>query len=139
MNKDVEKKIDYTSFALALASLEKAVDRAAEVPEDAELRDAVIQRFEYTYELAWKMIKRQLEAEAAVPAEIDMLSFRSLMREAAEKGMIQSFEPWLVYRDQRNITSHTYNQEKAKSVFETAKEFLPVAQRLLFDLRDRPL
>ncbi len=139
MHEEAEKKIDFSSFELALGSLKKAVDRAAREPDDEEVRDAVIQRFEYTFELAWKMIKRQLEVESAVPSEIDTLSFRSLMREAAEKGMIQSFEPWMVYREQRNITSHTYNQEKAESVFETATEFLPVAQKLLVDLRERPL
>ncbi len=139
MNQDGTRKIDYSSFELALISLKKAVDRAVGAPEDEELRDAVIQRFEYTYELAWKMINRQLEAESATPSEIDALSFRSLMRDAAEKGMIQAFEPWLVYREQRNITSRAYSQEKAKSVFATAKEFLPVAQKLLSDLRDRPL
>ncbi len=133
------KKLDYSSFELALASLDKAVQRAAGVPDDEEVRDAVIQRFEYSYELAWKMIKRQLEAEAAVPADIDTLSFRSLMREAAEKGMIEAFEPWLVYREQRKITAHSYNLEKAKSVFETAKEFLPVAQKLLSNLKERPV
>ncbi len=138
---DPEKvhKIDFTSFESALVSLKRAVDRAAGVPDDEEVRDAVIQRFEYSYELAWKMIKRQLEAEAAVPSDIDALSFRSLMREAAEKGMIASFEPWLVFREQRNITSHVYNQEKAKSVFETAKDFLPAAQGLLSNLKTRPL
>ena len=139
MNADEIKKIDFTSFASALVSLKKAIDRAAGAPDDDEVRDAVIQRFEYTYELAWKMIKRQLEAEAAVPSDIDTLSFRSLMREAAEKGMIDSFEPWLVFREQRNITSHVYNQEKAKSVFETAKDFLPAAQELLSNLKTRPL
>ena len=139
MNADEIKKIDFTSFASALVSLKKAIDRAAGAPDDDEVRDAVIQRFEYTYELAWKMIKRQLEAEAAVPSDIDTLSFRSLMREAAEKGMIDSIEPWLVFREQRNITSHVYNQEKAKSVFETAKDFLPAAQELLSNLKTRPL
>lgn len=136
MNQD-EKKIDFSSFELALASLKKAVDRAISEPDDEEVRDAAIQRFEYSYELAWKMIKRQLEAEVAVPADIDSLSFRSMMREAAEKGMIESFESWLTFREQRNITSHTYNQEKAKSVFETAKEFLPVALKLLEQLKAR--
>jgi nucleotidyltransferase substrate binding protein (TIGR01987 family) len=139
MNEEAENRIDFTSFESALGSLKKAVDRATGAPDDEEVRDAVIQRFEYTFELAWKMIKRQLEVESAIPSEIDTLSFRSLMREAAEKGMIQSFEPWMVYREQRNITSHTYSQEKAESVFETAKKFLPVAQKLLSNLRERPL
>jgi nucleotidyltransferase substrate binding protein (TIGR01987 family) len=139
MKEEAENRIDFTSLASALGSLKRAVDRAMGVPDDEEVRDAVIQRFEYTFELAWKMIKRQVEMESAVPSEIDTLSFRSLIREAAEKGIIQSFEPWMVYREQRNITSHTYNQDKAESVFETAKEFLPVAQKLLADLRERPL
>ncbi len=130
-------KLDFSSLAKALKSLRRAVDRAQEVPGDEELRDAVIQRFEYSYELCWKMIKRQLETEVAVPADVDTLSFKSLIREAAERGLVQSVEPWLIYREQRNITAHTYDGEKAQEVYQTAVEFLPAACALLAELERR--
>ena len=65
-----------------LASLERAATRATGARHDEELRDAVIQRFEYSYELSWKMMRRVLAAEAASPSAIASWSFRDLFREA---------------------------------------------------------
>ena len=130
-------KLDYTSLKKAIESLEKAAVRAEGARSDEELRDAVIQRFEYTYELCSKMIKRQLEQEVASPSLIDNLSFKDLLREAAEKGMMQNIERWMEYRSQRNITAHIYDKVKAQSVYATALLFLKDAKRLCSDLERR--
>jgi len=50
------EKLDLSSFVKAHKSLGKAVLRSSKNPNDEEIRDAVIQRFKYTYELSWKMI-----------------------------------------------------------------------------------
>ncbi|MGP8336953.1 MAG: nucleotidyltransferase substrate binding protein [Methanosarcinaceae archaeon] len=121
----------------AINSLKRAVNRSQMTPYDEELRDAVIQRFEYTYELCWKMLKRQLEVESPNPSAVDALSFRDLMREGAEKGMIRYVEDWFIFREQRNITSHTYDENKAVSVYNTALDFLPHARDLLNELEKR--
>lgn len=125
------------SLEKALTSFKKAVDRSLAEPEDKEIRDSVIQRFEYTYELCWKMIKRRLEADAPNPQAIDQLSFRDLMREAAQHGLIIKVEPWFEYRSQRNITSHIYDEEKAESVYATALKFVAEAARVLAELQKR--
>ena len=130
-------KLDFSSFEKAIKSLGKAVVRTQKAPDDEELRDAVIQRFEYTYELAWKMMKRQIENESPNPAEIDRMSFKDLLRTAAEKGIISDVEQWLVYRDQRNLTSHTYDEDEARNVYETALVFLKDAEVLLSNLEKR--
>lgn len=130
-------KLDFSSLKKAIKNLDKAVVRANSAPADEELRDSVIQRFEYTYELAWKMMKRQLEQESPTPSEIDQLSFKDLLRAAAEKGFISDVEEWIVYRDQRNITSHTYDENEAKSVYQTALVFLKDAKTLLLILEKR--
>lgn len=130
-------KLDLTALELATASLERALTRASGAPEDEELRDAVIQRFEYTYELCWKMTKRRIEADAPVPSDVDAMSFHGLMREAAERGIVQDVTRWLEYREQRNLTSHTYNAAKARSVFETARSFLVDARAVLVELQRR--
>jgi nucleotidyltransferase substrate binding protein (TIGR01987 family) len=129
--------LDLTALEKAVASLGKALRRAADAPSDEEVRDAVIQRFEYTYELCWKMVKRRIEADSPVPSQIDSLSFSALMREAAERGLIRDVTSWFEYREQRNVTTHTYDSEKARGVFETAKGFLPDAESLLAELRSR--
>lgn len=130
-------KLDFSSLKKAIKSLGRAIARTQKAPADEELRDAVIQRFEYTYELAWKMMKRQIEQESPNPAGIDQLSFKDLLRTAAEKGIISDVEAWLVYRDQRNITSHTYDEAEAKSVYETALSFFKDAEDLLSKLEKR--
>ena len=129
--------LDISSLSKALRSLQRAVDRSLAEPEDEEVRDAVIQRFEYCYELCWKMLKRILERESPVPAEVDRMSFRELIREGGERGIIADVDHWMEYRSQRSITSHIYDEKKAASVYGTALRFLPDAQALLVELQAR--
>ena len=130
-------KLDLSSLKKAIESLTKAISRSLKEPEDEEVRDAVIQRFEYTYELCWKMLKRQLEREVPNPAEVDQWSFRDLLRTAAERGILTQIEAWFEYRRQRNLTTHVYDEKKSKSVYQTATRFLPDAQALLRALQNR--
>lgn len=126
--------LDLSPLNQVLQSLEKAIIRSKQEIDDDMIRDSVIQRFEYSYELCWKMLKRQLEKDAANPAAIDAMSYKELIREGAEKGLIRNPEAWFEYRNQRNITSHTYNEKKAISVHQAAIRFLPDAQNLLNEL-----
>lgn len=129
--------VDLSSFNRALASLDRAATRAEAAPGDEELRDAVIQRFEYTYELAWKMLKRHLEHVVPDPARIDGLSFRELIREGAERSIVATPEAWFEYRHQRNLTSHAYNSAAAQTVYQTALGFREAARALLAELERR--
>jgi len=130
-------KLDFGSLVKATDSFNRAIARSQSSPKDEELRDAVIQRFGYTYELCWKMLKRKIEQDVPNPAEIDLLSFRELIREGAERGFIREAEEWMVFREQRNITSHTYDRKKAESVYKTALRFYPEAVALLKELQKR--
>ncbi len=126
--------LDVTSLTKAIDSLQRAIDRTLSARDDEELRDAVIQRFEYTYELCWRMLKRRLEMDHPNPAEVDQLSFQGLMREGGERGLIEDVERWMVYRENRNITAHTYDQKKAEDVYKSAIEFIIDARKLLLAL-----
>ncbi|MBN1982562.1 MAG: nucleotidyltransferase substrate binding protein [Chitinivibrionales bacterium] len=130
-------QLDLSSLEHAVASLEKAIVRSRQNPLDLEIRDSVIQRFEYTYELSWKMLKRQLEQEVASVDEIDMMNFQDLFRSGAQRGYVADPTRWFVYRRQRNITSHIYDETKAQSVYETACEFIEEAKKLLAALQAR--
>lgn len=101
------------------------------------LMAGVIQNFEFVYEISTKMIRRQLEAEALSPEEVDQSSFRDILRTAAEKGLIDDVEAWFRYHLMRNITSHTYNQEKARQVYEGTLVFIEDARALLKQLEGR--
>ncbi|MBX3023911.1 nucleotidyltransferase substrate binding protein [bacterium] len=123
--------LDLTSWQRALASLERAIVRSTAAPGDDEPRDAVIQRFEYSYELSWKMLKRHLEQVVPDPGAVDHWSFRTLMREAAERGLIAAVEPWIEYRHQRNLTAHAYDERTARRVYESSRSFIADARALL--------
>ncbi len=88
------------------------------------VRDSVIQRFEYTYAIAIKYIQKSLELTLPASDEIDKLTFNELIRTANEKGILYgNLADWALYRQRRNITSHTYNLEKANIVLEIIEQF----------------
>jgi len=102
-------------------------------PNDELRRDGVIQRFEYSMDLSWKLIQRYLK----IYTEIDEASLRTkkdLFREAARLKLITNAEAWIGHYEARNETSHVYNLETAKAVFERAAMFLPDAKELLESL-----
>ena len=74
------KKLDLTSLKKALTSLQKAIERYGRVPEDEEIRDSVIQRFETSYELCWKMLSKELQQRTPTPSQTSRLDFKSFMR-----------------------------------------------------------
>ena len=121
-----------TPFNKALSSLNAALAQT----KDEFVRDAVIQRFEYTYELAWKMLKRHLD-ESEGAATIDALSRKDLFRLAGERGILDNVEAWFGYHRARNETSHTYDANKAEQVYEVARQFAPDAGKLLVELERR--
>ncbi len=133
--------LDLSSFEKAIASLNTALDAYADTrqPEGSAehelMRDGVIQRFEYTFELAWKMLKRYLEEYGL--ERVDSLTNRDLFRVGHEQGLLRDAEAWLNYMKSRNLTSHTYDQATAEAVYRSAKDFLQDARFLLSQLRDR--
>jgi len=129
--------LDFTSLEGALKSLRRALDRSVGARQDQELRDACIQRFEYTFELAWKMLRRQLEREAVSPAEIDGYSYRQLFRVAGEKGLVTDVPAWFDFREKRNLTAHTYDERKAAEVYAVLAGFEREVTDLLARLQAR--
>lgn len=129
--------LDFSSYEKALISLQRVLNRSRTVPGDEDIRDACIQRFEYTYELAFKMLKRQLEQELPSSEELDQLPYREMIRVGAERGLIAVPERWFDYRAKRNITSHTYDEEKAREVFAILSDFAADADDLLARLKTR--
>lgn len=129
--------LDLGSFQKALSALDRALSRSQAAPGDEELRDACIQRFEFTFELAWKMFKRRLELDLPSASEVDAMSFRGLARAAAEYGLIDDPAAWFVYRDKRNLTSYIYDAAKASEVYGVLAQFARDARELLVRLESR--
>ena len=130
--------LDVAPFEKAIASLEAALTRQAREPDDDLLRDGCIQRFEFTYELSHKTLKRFLVETSASPAEFDDIAFQDLIRTGSERGLLLGDWPrWKNYREARSLTSHTYDEPKARRVFELVPAFLEEAQFLRDRLRER--
>ena len=112
-------------------------DIARQYPETRNhFRAAAIQAFEFTYELSIAIIKRYLKEVSANPSQVDQLSFRNLMRRAAQQDLLLSeLGHWEEYRTARGSTSHAYNEELAARVFQGIPEFLDEARYLLKQLQ----
>lgn len=129
--------LDFSSLANAIGQLEKRIAFAnsdmAKQNDDLfeQLRNSVIQCFEFTYELSWKMLKRYLAEAAASPDEIDSSSFQNLIRIGSEQGLLRSdWLRWKIYRQARTNSSHTYDADKAGEVYDIAPDFLEEARFL---------
>lgn len=119
--------VSFEHMRRALRSLEDALSPA---PRNDRERDGAIQRFEYTFEITWKVAARVL-AEAGVTAQ----SPKAVIRELAVQGWIGDAEQWLVFLAARNRTSHIYNEAVAREVFEQARRFAEQCSKLLTTLQ----
>ena len=135
MDKNV---LNLSAFEKALKSLEEIIIRYQKEKDDTAIRDALIQRFEYTYSLAIKMIKRYLKIYLTENEEVDTMDFNRTIREASRIGILfNNLEIWTVYRQKRNITSHTDDEKKALEVVEIVNDFFEDAKYLLNKLQER--
>lgn len=103
----------------ALTSLEQISFKPMQ--EDRSNIDATIQRFEFTIELFWKLLKVILEEkgiEATYPKEILKLSFSG--------NLIDHQDIWLKMLLDRNLTSHTYDEELSNQVFSRIQTYVPI-------------
>jgi nucleotidyltransferase substrate binding protein (TIGR01987 family) len=126
--------LDIRALARAVALLDAAMAR--QVPGDDLLRDGCIQRFEFVYELSHETLRRFLRAAAANPDVIDALNFPDLIREGSAVGLLRNGWPrWRDYRDARAISSHTYDEAKARKVFAMIPPFQEEARCLLARLQ----
>ena len=120
----------------AFGSLQEGLAARADAPTDKLIRDAVIQRFEYTYELAWKIMKRFLETEHG-EQDADQWSRRDLYRIAAEVGLITAPAEWFTFMTMRNLSSHTYNEDTANAVASVVPTFATHCADLIAELHRR--
>jgi nucleotidyltransferase substrate binding protein (TIGR01987 family) len=128
--------LDLTSLGNAIAQLRTGLETLNLTPGNQLYRDGVIQRFEFTYGLCHRMLVRFLEQTSAAAGDVDQMSFAALIRTADERGLLKSgWDKWQLFREARNITSHTYNQAKAEQVMAVVPEFLSEAKFLYEQLQ----
>jgi nucleotidyltransferase substrate binding protein (TIGR01987 family) len=115
----------------ALKRLREAVKEYRQADASDVIRDGVIQRFEFTYELSWKATKEYLESIGIV----DKNSPKAVIKEAYVQKLIKNEENWLLMLNDRNMTSHVYREEMAEEIAERiadcyVQEFELLLQRL---------
>lgn len=123
MNTEKEKLNSITE------DLQNALMRLEEVLElePTEIhKDAAIQRFEFSFELSWKLMQTAARFHGK-----DANSPRQSIRTAASLGFINDPQLWFDFLEARNLTTHTYDQLTADEVYKTAKDFLPHGKSLL--------
>lgn len=126
----------YSKFCLAVDRLAEAVsacDRGLPALSQDILRDAVIQRFEFSAELAWKTLRDYLlEEGVSVPG-----TPKGVVREAFAAGVVDNEALWCDLLTDRNRTSHTYNEQTARDIFaRICTDYLYVLQALAEKLKN---
>ena len=131
-------KIEITALANAVQRLREGPARCNQQPNDEQLRGGLIQRFEFTYELSHKALRRFLREQSASPDEIARMPFSDLIRIASEHGLVRAGWPgWRRFRDMRARTSHVYDAAAALAVVAAIPEFLEEAGYLCDELSRR--
>ena len=117
--------LDIQPLHNAIERLQEGLLRYQQDISDIQIRDGLVQRFEFTYEISHKTLKRYLEHSSASPEQFDQIPFADLIRTANEQGLLQGNWPaWRTYRDMRAKTSHTYDEDIALQVVAGIPAFL---------------
>jgi len=126
------------AFERAVLRLEEGIMRYERDVSDTQIRDGLIQRFEFTYEIGAKALRRYLEYASSTPGDIDQTRFQDVIRSGNEQGLLLGdWKDWRHYRDMRSKTSHTYDEEVALEVVADIPAFLREARYLCDQLRGR--
>ena len=114
--KDVRWIQRFSNYRKALIQLGKAVDIVSAVSNSTSdqndlLAEGLIQRYEYTHELAWKVMKDYEEYQGIT----DIMGSRDAIRVALRAGILDD-DRWMDTISDRNLTSHNYDDETAKLI-----------------------
>lgn len=126
-----------TALENAEKRLQEMLARYNKEHEDEAVRDSVIQRFEFTYSIALKTLRKYFIERAFVLEEVNQMSFNEMIRTASQLNLLVSnLEKWTVYREMRNMTSHTYDEEIALQVVSIIPDFSKEIAYLITRLKE---
>lgn len=135
MNPDIRWKQRFSNFERGVALLDEALQNVAEL--SMLEKEGVIQRFEYTIELAWKTLKDFLEESGLV---ISPVTPRQVLKDAFAANIIPDGQVWIDMVNTRNLLSHTYDSAVFEAaVVDIADRYLPALKALHKDLAARLL
>ncbi len=124
-NKEIRWKQRFVNFKKAFLQLKSAINRVDELDDLA--KEGMVQRFEYTYELAWKTIKDFIESKG----EAEKYQ-KDVLKKAFQLDIIDNVEIWLEMLSKRNLMAHTYNESTFKEVVtDIITKFYPEIEKLI--------
>jgi len=133
-----ENFLDLEALEKVSARLSEALHALDEDPDNLFILDSVIKRFELTYELSVRNLRRYLLDFVISDPDVEDMSFQGMIRIGARERLLQTGWPdWKDFKEARNQTVHSYHEPKARLVAESAKAFLPQAEYLLLTLQKR--
>lgn len=116
----------YEDLTKACQRLKEAIN----LPRTDIHRDATIQRFEFTFETAWKLMNNLVRENG-----IEVYGPKNTFRGAAKLGLIDDPINWFKFLEARNYTTHVYYEKTSDWIYDCTKEFLPFAEKLLESLK----
>jgi nucleotidyltransferase substrate binding protein (TIGR01987 family) len=127
MNPDIRWKQRFQNFDRAFLLLREALQRKPEALSMLE-KEGVIQRFEYTFELAWKTLKDYLEESGLL---ITPVTPREVIKQAFAAKILPDGQVWINMLDNRNLLTHTYDVSVfEQAVVAIAGHYLPALEQL---------
>ena len=118
MNQDIRWEQRFQNFPRAITLLKEI--ETLEIDKISFLeKEGIIQRFEFTLELAWKTLKDKMEFDGIL---LDKISPKMVLKEAYQAKYINDIDTWLKMINDRNLVSHTYD-------FETFELIIPSIQK----------
>ena len=130
--------LDATPLRNAVQRLREGLARHRAEPLDEQLRDGLIQRFEFTYELSHKTLRRYLQDILPSAETAARMTFAELVRAGNEHGLLRAEWPvWRHFRDIRARTTHTYDADTASEVVREIPAFLEEVEYLCAELEKR--
>ena len=131
----IEETFNVTSLENAVKRLSEVLVRYKNALSDDVLRDSAIQRFESTYSIALKTLSKYLALYSF--DDVKQMSFNEIIRTANQLNLLQSnLEKWTQFREMRNLTSHTYDENIAMKVSGIVPDFYEEVSFLLKKLKD---
>ncbi|MDR2434100.1 MAG: nucleotidyltransferase substrate binding protein [Treponema sp.] len=112
MDKDIRWKQRFQNYKKAFLTLKQAVDLAVSRELTDLEKQGMIQGFEFTFELAWNVMKDYLEDQGIT----DIIGSKGAVRHAYNKGLIQEGQVWMEMIESRNLSSHSYDENTAKAL-----------------------
>lgn len=120
------------------SSLQRTLQRLSEALASQNkdiVIDAAIQRFEFSYELFWKWLKKLLFIHEGIEAQ----SPKQVLQNAYMLGWISDEDLWLKMLQDRNLTSHTYQEKLAIEIFQHLPLYLEKMQSAYQNLQEKLL